>query len=141
MPAPAGSPTAGPGWISPDAGQVTLLTGTYRIPEVARPLLRAALLDHQDRGLPAYTLFTCGATVERQCGRATRMTVGSGRPRSRRGVPSVRAERGKPFRPSKGVGDAGSEIDVQFLLDAAAAAGGSAERTTLCSAVGRNSVS
>jgi hypothetical protein len=34
------------------------------------------------------------------------------------------------------VGDAGSEIDVQFLLDAVDAAGGSAERTTLCSAVG-----
>jgi hypothetical protein len=47
-----------PGWISPDAKQVTLLTGTYRIPEVARPLLRAALLDHQDRGLPTYALFT-----------------------------------------------------------------------------------
>jgi hypothetical protein len=33
------------------------LSGTYRIPEVARPLLRAALLDHQIRGLPAYALF------------------------------------------------------------------------------------
>ena len=43
--------------ISPDAGQVTLLSGTYRIPEAARALLRAALLDHQIRGRPAYGLF------------------------------------------------------------------------------------
>ncbi len=43
--------------ISPDLGQVRLLPGTYRIPERARPLLRAALLDHQARGLPAYALF------------------------------------------------------------------------------------
>lgn len=35
--------SVGRGWISPDAGQVTLLTGTYRIPEHARPLLRTAL--------------------------------------------------------------------------------------------------
>jgi hypothetical protein len=33
------------------------LSGTYRIPEVARPLLRAALLDHQIRGLPVYALL------------------------------------------------------------------------------------
>lgn len=43
--------------ISPDLGQVRLLPGTYRIPEPARPLLRAALLDHQACGLPAYALF------------------------------------------------------------------------------------
>ena len=43
--------------ISPDLGQVGLLTGTYRIPAAAAPLLRAALLDHQARGLPDYVLF------------------------------------------------------------------------------------
>ncbi len=46
--------------ISPDLEQVRLLPGIYRIPELARPLLRAALLDHQARGLPAYALFTEG---------------------------------------------------------------------------------
>jgi hypothetical protein len=44
--------------ISPDLGQVRLLPGIYRLPEPARPLLRAALLDHQARGLPGYALFT-----------------------------------------------------------------------------------
>ena len=43
--------------ISPDAGQVRLLSGTYRIPERARPVLRAAVLDHQARRLPAYLLL------------------------------------------------------------------------------------
>ena len=45
--------------ISPDLGQVAgRLTGTYRIPAAAAPLLRAALLDHQAHGLPDYVLFT-----------------------------------------------------------------------------------
>ncbi|WP_298798304.1 hypothetical protein [uncultured Pseudonocardia sp.] len=43
--------------ISPDLGQVGMLTGIYRIPGVAAPLLHAALLDHQARGLPDYALF------------------------------------------------------------------------------------
>ena len=44
--------------ISPDFGQVGMLTGIYRIPATAGPLLHAALLDHQARGLPYYALFT-----------------------------------------------------------------------------------
>jgi hypothetical protein len=44
-------------WISRTAGQVGLLPGTYRIPLRARPLLRAALLDHNARGLPDYRLL------------------------------------------------------------------------------------
>jgi hypothetical protein len=53
-------PLCRPRSISPDLGQVRLLPGTYRIPESARPLLRAALLDHQARGLPGYALFAAG---------------------------------------------------------------------------------
>ncbi len=44
-------------WISPTAGQVGLLPGTYRVPLRARPLMRAALLDHDARGLPVYRLL------------------------------------------------------------------------------------
>lgn len=43
--------------ISPDVAQITLLAGTYRIPAAARPVLRAALLDHDAGGLPGYALF------------------------------------------------------------------------------------
>lgn len=42
--------------ISPDFGQVGMLTGIYRIPAIAGPLLHAALLDHQARG---YDLTCC----------------------------------------------------------------------------------
>lgn len=48
-----------PRQISPDLGQVGLLPGSYRIPAAVAPMLRAALLDHQARGLPAYALFSC----------------------------------------------------------------------------------
>jgi hypothetical protein len=44
--------------VSPDAKQVQLLPGTYRIPADATPLLRAALIEHQARGLPGYALLT-----------------------------------------------------------------------------------
>ncbi len=46
------------GSVSPDAGQVRLLPGTYRIPAAAGSLLRAALIEHQARGLPGYALLT-----------------------------------------------------------------------------------
>jgi hypothetical protein len=35
----------------PDLGHNELLSGIYRIPAIATPLLRAALLDHQAREL------------------------------------------------------------------------------------------
>jgi hypothetical protein len=44
--------------VSPDAGQVQLLPGTYRIPVSAAPLMRAALIEHHERGLPGYALLT-----------------------------------------------------------------------------------
>lgn len=44
-------------WISPTAGRVGLLPGTYRIPLRARPILRAALLDNDARGLPVYRVL------------------------------------------------------------------------------------
>lgn len=46
-----------PRWISLDAAQVQLLSGRFRVPVAVRPLVRAALLDHQTRGLPAHAMF------------------------------------------------------------------------------------
>lgn len=56
-PEPGRWPAAVPAASARTSGQVRLLPGIYRIPESARPLLRAALLDHQARGLPRYALF------------------------------------------------------------------------------------
>jgi hypothetical protein len=45
--------------VSPDASQVRLLSGTYRVPAAAAPLLRAAVIEHHDLELPGITLLRC----------------------------------------------------------------------------------
>jgi len=85
-------------WISPTAGRVGLLPGIYRVPLRARPLLRAALLDHDARGLPVYRLLADHdgglLLTQRMANLIGRAAANAGLPPATRG--HHRAERPRP---------------------------------------------